>query len=470
MTDPDRKIRSYLRSRADVPVPRDLRWPVVEEGVRNGEEGRSRWTAARVLAAVIAAVAVVGLLGAIAPGLGERDGPGASGPTAASGAPRVDGEFPSSVAGMPVVSVAEAVGLVQRDELDGRAVAVAGYYFAVVHSCPPPRGYDALLEARCTFVALADDIESATLCTYLANGMRCRPPEGTYLEPLFVSETSGVPSVAVGREPVPVVVIGHVGDPRSLHCAADAQAKCAEAFVVDRVAWANGSVVPLAAPEGWDHSTESPLKPGLTLERVVDAIGSSDQVVAAAAFAADDISMIDPRWNLAGNHIVWIVRSLGDGSSSNVTRSMRVSLIDDRAGTVLDAVDLSLGPEFRAGRLWTAATTVGIGCCADDIYPFYRVTHGDGTTIHESIVGGGAHGGGDATTYGPGLPLILTGGMYTVTAWLATIDGNEVGAPMQKCSTQLVIGDGDDLMLEAVFPDPEARCAFEEPSPPRLEY
>ena len=49
-----------------------------------------------------------------------------------------DATFPSEVAGLPVISVADAVELLRSGKLDGQAVAVAGYYGAFAPSCPYP--------------------------------------------------------------------------------------------------------------------------------------------------------------------------------------------------------------------------------------------------------------------------------------------------------------------------------------------
>ena len=43
---------------------------------------------------------------------------------------------PSEVAGLPVISVATADGLLRSGKLDGQAVAVAGYFDEFAPSCP----------------------------------------------------------------------------------------------------------------------------------------------------------------------------------------------------------------------------------------------------------------------------------------------------------------------------------------------
>src|SRR5690348_13144532 len=52
-----------------------------------------------------------------------------------------DANFPSIVAGLPVLSVADAVEQLGAGQLDGQAVAVAGYYDEIEPSCPYPGRY-----------------------------------------------------------------------------------------------------------------------------------------------------------------------------------------------------------------------------------------------------------------------------------------------------------------------------------------
>ncbi len=473
MNDPDERVRRYLRSRAGVPVPDDLRWPSRADDRRplTALWSSVRW--AGLAAAVVVAVVVIRVVVVSTPSP-DGTGPRPSGPpaTASAGASSpVGAEFPSIVAGMPVVSVAQAVELLQRGDLDGRAVAVAGYFFQAMPSCPAPMRYISPLEDWCRFVAFTDDAASATLCSYGSNSVSCRPPSGTHLAPFIVSETSGaLPSASDGK-PMPQVLIGHAGDARQWQCAADTQEACGRAFVVDRIAWANGHDVTLTALEPWDQTTGKRLVPRLTMDQATAALDLGDHAVAAAAFRAGDISTVDPRWNLAGDDIVWIVRSIGDGdSSSDATRSVTVSLVDDASGNLVDAHDLALDATYRPARLWTIATTNGIECCAGDVYPFYGVRSGDGTTVHDGMVQGGTYGREDATTYGPGVPLVLSPGTYSDTVWLASLDRGVIGPPTGACSTEVTLGELDDVMLEAVFPAAGETCTFGQPSPPRLTH
>jgi len=231
------------------------------------------------------------------------------------------GTFPSEVAGLPVISVASADELLRSGKLDGQVVAVGGYFDQVTTSCPYPGRYIGPLEGRCRFVAFTDARTTAQLCQPEgSDGMGCRQPSGTNLAPFFVSETGGdafswLTGGATG-EPAALVLIGHAGDARQWQCTAATQTQCANAFVVDRIAWAVGHDVPPAAPQTGNQQTGNVITPRMTLVQVAAAAGLGDDLLTAAAFRAGDIATVDPRWNLAGDNIVWLLRSLGPAAEA----------------------------------------------------------------------------------------------------------------------------------------------------------
>ena len=379
-----------------------------------------------------------------------------------------DAAFPSEVAGLPVISVADAAGLLQSGRLDGQAVAVAGYFDQFTPSCPYPGRYIGPLEDWCRFTAFTDTQASARLCQPEgANGMSCRQPSGTNLSPWFMTETSGAAlgwvSAGATGEPAALVLVGHAGDARQWQCTAATQAQCAKAFVVDRVAWANGSDVPPTAPETGT--------PRMTLEQVAAAAGLGGELLTGAALMRGGVAAIDPRWNLVGDGVVWLVRSLGRpaGSGAVETRRETVWLVDDATGRVVDSHPLQLPTDYRPARLWQMATAQGSGCCAGDVLAFYRVESSDGTVVFDGQVPGGESGGTDSTTYGGGYgstPLVLPAGRYSVAAWLAPYSGNTMGAPRGECSTEVTLQPLDDVALDADFPPDKACTLGPAPSPP----
>ena len=476
MSDEER-IRDYLRGRADVSVPDDLRWPTAASGPRRrwaiGSAGAWRRLA---VAGLVMAVVVIGVSLGLAPPTGPAH---PSTPPASSSAQPTsqppDVTLPSEVAGLPVIGVASADEVLRSGKLDGQAIAVGGYFDQFTLSCPYPGRYIGPLEGWCRFVAFTDTRAGAQLCQSSgANGMSCSQPSGTNLAPYFMSETSGdawswLTGGATG-EPAALVLIGHAGDARQWQCTAATQAQCASAFVVDRIAWANGHDVPPAAPQTGDRYSGKAITPRMTLAQVAAAIGLGDDLLTGAAFRAGDIATVDPRWNLAGDNIVWLVRSLGPtaGSDAQGPRPETVWLVDDATGHVMDSHPLKLAADYQPARLWQMVTAHGVECCAGDVSAFYRVESGDGTVVYEGPVLGGSSGGTDSTTYGGGYgsgPLVLPAGGYSITAWLATNNGAVMGTPRDECSTRVTLRPLDDVALNADYP-PNKACTFQSaPSP-----
>ena len=413
----------------------------------------------------ILALLIASLLGACA---SPSAGATAPAPPAVSPLPSAAG-VPTVVAGLPVISVARADELLRSSKLDGRAVAVAGYFDQFTPSCPYPGRHVGPLEGWCRFVAFTDTRATAQLCQPEgSNGMSCGQPSGTNLSPFFLTETSGDPwSLLTGGatgEPAALVVIGHAGDARQWQCTAATQTVCASAFVVDRIAWANGHDVPPVAPQVGSVQTGKAITPTMTLSQVAGATGVGDNLLTAAAIRAGDLASVDPRWNLAGDNVVWLVRSLGAaaGSGAGETRPVTVWLVDDATGKVVDSHPLKLAADYRPARLWQMATVHGADCCAGDVLAFYRVTAADGTVVRDGMVPGDASGQGNSTAFGGGFmswPLVLPAGDYSVTAWLAAFSGDVAGAPRGQCSTSVTLRPLDDVALNADFPANKA-CTF----------
>jgi hypothetical protein len=382
--------------------------------------------------------------------------------------PSISGS-PTEVAGLPVISVAGAYALLQSGKLDGQAVAVAGYFDAEYPPCPYPGRYIGPLESWCRIVAFTDTQATAQLCqSGGGGGMSCGEPSGTNLAPWFMTETSGDPSSfqpnGPPAEPVALVIIGHAGDARQWQCTAAIQAQCAHAFVVDRIVWANGHDVPPVAPQTGSESTGAPIAPSMTLAQVAASISAGDDLLTGAALQAGDVATVDPRWNLAGDKVVWLVRTLGSAteSSSAETRPETEWLVDDATGKVIDRQPLKLAAGFQPARLWQMATAHGADCCAGSLAAFDRVVSSDGTVVYEGRVPGGESGDAGGTTFGGSYgsgPLVLPAGPYTVSAWLATDPNGVAGPPQGECSTQVTLEALGNVALNADFPLGKA-CTF----------
>jgi hypothetical protein len=482
----DERIASYLRVRGDVPVPADL----VQGALRRAQSRPPAvvWQRPQVLfgglvaalaLVVVAAIVVVNLpnpavvvsspspspsaLASATPGPSESALPT---PTATiSAEPTGPTPMPTTVMGMPVLTVAQASQLLDNGELNGRAVAVSGYFYSASGLGVIPPGGPLLNPAPSYFVTFTDSPVDAVLCHSKGNETSCRfTPDGVpYLTPFFMTETNALSAISEYQargQPVNIVAIGHAGDARLLQCLPPNEAECARAFVVDRVAWVAGHDIPVAAADPYLDPPISPAK--MTLTEVVGAIGLGDEVLTAVAIDAARVSTIDPRWNFVGDNIAWVVRSLQpDQSVSGPTRGETVWLVDDSTGKLLGSHDLAL-PSIYPPRLWIEGTTHGLTNCFYE--PFYRIEAGN-TVLSEASVGACRTGTGDATTFEPRLPEVLDPGTYSVSAWLAhqAADGT-TGPSMGECSTEVTLIAGDNVMLGADFPVHQA-CTFGPLSP-----
>ena len=409
---------------------------------------------------------------------GPRQAPAATGspaptPAKASGSATVSSVFPAEAAGLPVLSVAEAAAMITAGQLDGRVAAVAGYYDQVAMSCPYPGRYIGPLESWCGFTAFTDRRDDARLCHPVGdNGTTCSRPAATSLAPFLMPETGGgVPALGSGLDPVAVVLVGHAGDARQWRCTEATQSACAQAFVVDRVAWADGHEVPLSAPRTGERASGTLITPRMTLVQAAAAVGVGDSLLTGAAFRAGDIASVDPRVNLAGGGVVWLLRSAGQGAGP--TRPVTEQIVDDATGKVITTMPLALDPAYRPARLWQSATVRGLDCCGGREFPFYRVASSNGTLVYDGMVSGGSSGGDGYTNFGTGYgspgPLVLPAGSYSVTAWLATWDGHNAGPARDECTTTVTLAPLDDRALNAAFPTGKP-CQISPVPPPTSDY
>jgi hypothetical protein len=416
------------------------------------------------------------LAGCMASPLPTTSGTSAAVATAASAVEATDAVFPAMAGGLPVTSVARAVELLTSGRLDGQAIAVAGYYDAVSPSCPAPSRFIGPLERWCSIDVLTDTRTDARLCRPEgSNGISCHGPTGTYLGPFLVSETStgAGPLLTAGDagEPPAVVFIGHAGDPRQWQCTAATQDTCAHAFVVDRVAWTNGSDVALVPPVTGNHQTGGFLPPArMTLNDIEGVLGSGSNVVAAAVLRAGDIATVDPRWNLAGDNLVWSVRSVAAAPQGEdpEPRPETTWLIDDAEGTVIDSQPMLSSSTYQPARLWQMATVHGYECCGGDLEAFWRLESTEGTALYEGLVSQGTSGGQGYTTFGGAYgspPLVLPAGGYTFAVWLAPFDHGVMGSPSGECSAPITLRPLGDVVLNADFPHGGSCTIGPAPSP-----
>lgn len=284
-----------------------------------------RWPVAFALVAVGLAV-VLALAGGLSLLIGGGPPPTTS-PSPSPAAVAIDAEgFPVEVLGMPVVTLARALDLVSARRIDGRDVAVSGYWVQGPGlPCPRPIYEPTDLESLlgCD-VSVLSSVSFEVWTSSAGGGMSCcnRPPHGAVTLRAFGGpEASGW---GERRDQSRVVLIGHVADLRSLNCQPANRTDCASIFVVDRLAWVDGRLVEL-------HSTWRDSLSGMAPEEVVALVAPAGEVLGVAAIEARLAPAIDPRFEGLGDGTVWIVRAIAgsDDDAADSTRDVDVWLVDD---------------------------------------------------------------------------------------------------------------------------------------------
>lgn len=380
--------------------------------------------------------------------------------------------FPTDVLGMPVVTVGGAQALIDAGAVNGRALAVGGWWIpGMMMSCPMPMRWMAELEAYCLSTMFASRGFQAVVCRVLPDSTECRgndPPPGTaIISPVTTTETSGGEDLlATAAAPAwretgaPAVVIGHAGDPRLLHCPAESRNECAHRFVIDRVVWLAGNSLEI-------RPSDRRVNPGMVVNEALAAADFGDEAISGVAIRSRDVSTIDPRLHSIGDQPAWVVRALRVDEGrlpEDPTRGIDEVLVDDASGEVLARTGLEMAADFQTALLLVQATEVE-ACCANDVYPFYRVDLPDGTGVQEMLVGGGASSGRDnRTRHGAGMAVVLEPRDYVVTVWRSTVGRDESsGPPHDQCSAEITIDAGATLRLEAAFPA-NGSCEFVPPT------
>jgi len=273
------------------------------------------------------------------------------------------------------------------------------------------------------------------------------------MAPIGVPETTGtIPYHANPDDPFmpdQIVVLVHADDARKWQCSQAALAECHAALVADRFAWADGSTVTPDEPQLWDSGGYLQVPLRMSLADIQTAVGPG-QILTAAPFQARDIWTVDPRWNLAGDEAVWLVRTFAsEPESSDPTRTAEVSLIEDATGRVVDSHALAIDPGYAPGRVWLSSERRdldALGNVPDELESFYRVTSSTGSVVNEQ---------------GPwrSLPVVLPGGDYSVETWLATYVEGVQGLPSRSCSTSIHLDPLGNFRLLAYY-EPDKQCVW----------
>jgi hypothetical protein len=151
---------------------------------------------------------------------------------------------PAKVDGNPVLTVTQA--LEARENGATGPIAIGGWFsMAPVHSCPAPMRDPHPFEFYCQAGdwALAEAPEAIVDVVILQNAdstsmtVAGRSMTSARLQPVLELGQGQIfpPGTTETWRPVPVVLIGHFGDPRAATCPAELRRSCFDRFVAERV-------------------------------------------------------------------------------------------------------------------------------------------------------------------------------------------------------------------------------------------
>jgi len=367
---------------------------------------------------------------------------------------------------MPVVSVGDALALVDSGSVDGRAMAVGGWWLTdFAWSCPWP-GRDPLpIEGYCTIDYLSSAPYERVTCQNNPDGSgSCHGnpvPSGVQVMPaMMLEETAGADGLgrnagARSDRGIPVVLILHVGDLRSNQCPTASRAACSMKALVDRVAWAAGKDI--------ESGARIDLVTAMTPDEAIFASRFEGYFLTAFPVRLGEAWLIDPRFHGIGNDPVWVVRGIPNeprGLPEDPSRAVDVRLVEDATSTVLFAGRLAPGPDYTPAKLLVQATEPRDA--AGNAAVFYRVEDVDGQGIVEARMGGTIQSGDDTTAHSVAAPAMLEPGDYLVRMWRALVPGDG-HAHFNECTQRVSLAALGELQIEAAFPT-QGDCTFVTPT------
>ncbi len=360
--------------------------------------------------------------------------------------------FPGEVLGLPTHTVSQAIDLIASGSVDGRAIAVAGYWDpGPLLSCPAiPGTYITTLQGYCNGAVLTETEQHLrySKSDSLGGEYGTLPRTGPLLD-THVLETpiwsvlehaaDAAPSVP-GPDPgeqlmteVPVVLVGHTGDPRIWACPAGAvRSTCRTTFVIDRVAWLDGQALGVQLEEAQGRQLTS----ADVEEQVAALLPDSGHVLSIQSADPTDADDIEPRLAPDPDHAVWITRSIAGDVDANGTSPIQEIIIDDHDGSVVTQQPLASAPGYAPALLILQYTSLDLTGKADP--PYFEVDNASGALVHAGYLG---------------KTVVLDAGHYTLKAWLAKTDHSvPVGDPHDGCTVALDLTAGAQVVERATSP------------------
>lgn len=239
-------------------APQSLSHVLAELAIEPESTPKARGRRGVALAAIaMLALGVVSFTGTIMLMSGSAAGPAGppptTEPTPTTPTPSAS-PSPDALDGIHVYEVGELKAAMAGPDRPTGPIALRGFWTdrTVVHSCVPMQHSETNLEGYCHDGEYGITQLNEPIGTLLP-GSRYRPASGPALTPwipeALASRLFQLPIVNEQRyTPVPIVVIGHIDDPRASDCAAEFLQTCLDRFVIDEIVTFDPSSVPAPTP------------------------------------------------------------------------------------------------------------------------------------------------------------------------------------------------------------------------------
>jgi hypothetical protein len=333
--------------------------------------GIRTWLAIALPVAILGAVVVGGVLGR-SPDGGPNAVVRSTAPAATDGAPavvsnsatrapvaqadRVDparydaAGFPADTLGLTVRSVAETLDRIRGGSMRQSVVAVAGWLTIRPSDggCPIDGPSPASI-ALCPRDAILHDSPAPFLALQGGEMVRLRSP-GIHLH----AEAVPGRQVALLAErqyrglgptllPVPVVMVGRVGDPRMAPCG-PTERHCGERLSLERLIWVEGAWQEVLDLRVDADSHDAGLSPRQIRRRIDQAVPGAGVLLGESLVPRGYLATLDPIADAAVDPsidgLVWYVRVLvrAAGPGGSYPRGVGWAVLDDATGEILAAV------------------------------------------------------------------------------------------------------------------------------------
>lgn len=245
---PAARLRDVLTRRALPPAPSTLHRRL--EAITSTTPDRSTPVSDRLVRPRLVLGLAAVLAGTLAVAILSAGGDRSSDPSAPS-------EF-TTVDGLPVLTVSAAIAARDAGDLPDGRVAIRGFWFGsdYRHSCPAPGEPVGDLEIYCRDgeYGITERRVPMLIGSFTSTGsvVSRQAPDilGPSLTPWITPGLEGIdkltPPIVDGQfaAPVPIIVVGHFGDPRAAECQPEMEQVCRERLVLDRIVLFGSQVLP----------------------------------------------------------------------------------------------------------------------------------------------------------------------------------------------------------------------------------